>query len=160
MTEQVELSKIFEYRDGQLWRKAYIRSNGRMYKSNKVNNSGANNGYTLVRINTQNVMLYHRIVWILHYGQIPEGKFIDHIDGNKINNKIENLRLVTHRENCQNLPKHRNGKLLGCSFDKRRNKWQSQLWINEKRKHLGYFNTMEEAHKAYLDFLDPRQTAC
>jgi hypothetical protein len=156
MIEQLELSKIFEYRDGELWRKSHIRSNGRIYKAYKIRKSGACNGYTLVRLNTENVILYHRIIWILHNGNIPEGKFIDHIDGNKLNNSIENLRLVTHRENCQNFTKHRNGKLVGCSFDKRRNKWQSQLWYNGKRKHLGYFNTMEEAHRAYIDFLNPR----
>lgn len=50
----------------------------------------------------------HRIVWEIHYGEIPDGMQIDHIDKNKRNNKISNLRLVTHKSNHQNMPMQKN----------------------------------------------------
>lgn len=62
-------------------------------------------------------MLYlHRIVWETYMGDIPEGFEIDHIDGNPHNCSLENLQLVTHRENCSN---HQRGKLGYLHIDKR-----------------------------------------
>jgi hypothetical protein len=52
----------------------------------------------------------HRIVWEMHYGQIPTGHQIDHIDGDKLNNKVENLRLVTPSVNSRNKAKRQNSK--------------------------------------------------
>jgi hypothetical protein len=54
--------------------------------------------------------LTHRIVWEILNGEIPDGLYIDHIDGNGLNNRIENLRLVTHAQNCSNLGKNKNNK--------------------------------------------------
>ena len=155
MTEQVELSKIFEYRDGQLWRKAFTQKNNKHIPEYKIIETGNMNGYTSLSVNYKK-MTYHRIVWILHYGEIPKKMVIDHIDGNKTNSRIENLRLVTHRENCQNFPQHRNGKLAGCYYHKPSKKWRAHAMVEGKQCHLGYFRTMEEAHQAYLDFLNPR----
>ena len=145
-----QLSNLFEYTGGKLIRKSFVKSDGRVMKAREILNTGKHNGYTLVHVLTNNVILYHRIVWIMHNGEIPAGKFIDHINGIKNDNRIENLRLVTHRENCNNWPMHRNGKLVGCSYDKHKRKWQSQIRINGKKQHLGYFNTEQEAHNAYL----------
>jgi len=108
-----------------------------------------NEGYCAVRLRGSNIN-YHTIVWILINGFIEdENAVIDHIDGNKLNNKIENLRLVTNRENCQNRTTHRAGRLTGCFLDKRWNKWQARIRINSKRISLGYYNTELEAHTIY-----------
>ena len=148
-----ELQETFEIVDGELWRKEFVRSDGRKYPRRLVKNV-ANNGDGYCRVQFKDRMVtYHRIVWTLLNGDIPEGMEIDHIDGNRINNDINNLRLVTGRENNLNRVKHRNGRLFGCCYNKQKRKWKAQIWVNGKRKHLGSFDTELEAHEAYLKAL-------
>jgi len=71
---------------------------------------------------------------------------IDHINGIKNDNRIENLRSVTNQQNTFN-----NKKAKGYSWNKQHNKWQSQIRIDDKPIYLGYFETEQEAHQAYLD---------
>ncbi len=78
----------------------------------------------------------HRLVWQLHYGDIPKDKEIDHIDGDKANNAIDNLRLVTKQGNQWN---RTDGK--GYCFNKSIGKWQAYIHINNKMKHLGFYDT-------------------
>ena len=70
---------------------------------------------------------------------------VDHIDRNKINNHINNLRIVTNSENCKNT----NSKCY--SFNKRCNKYEVQLWINGKKKFFGYFEYEEEARDIAIE---------
>lgn len=92
----------------------------------------------------------HRIIWKLFYGDIPADLFIDHIDGNKLNNKLENLRLATYTENNRNA-KSRNGKskYKGVYWFKRDSCWQAQIQVDNVKYHIGYFDDEEEAAKAY-----------
>ena len=69
---------------------------------------------------------------------------IDHIDGNKQNNNIENLRVVTNQENQFNT------KAKGYYFNKRRNKWMAYIMVDGKLINLGYYDTEAEARQAYL----------
>jgi hypothetical protein len=94
----------------------------------------------------------HRLAWMLFYNEAPP-RFIDHIDGNKRNNCIDNLRAVTHRQNMSNQKSHRNGRLLGANYKSREGRWCSQIRINGKPKWLGYFNSEEDAHAAYMSVL-------
>jgi len=97
------------------------------------------------KINYQRYSMYgHRLAWFLHYGELPK-KQIDHIDGNKINNKILNLRDVSGQENSFNFTKAK-----GYSWDKKNKKFHASIKVNYKGKHLGRFNTQEEARNAYL----------
>ena len=141
-----ELKKVFRLKDGTLER---LRS----YPSTKwavvKNNSNNGVGYCNVRFNSMRIY-YHTIVWILTTGEdIPEGMQIDHINGNRIDNRFENLRLVTDRVNRQNMKAHRQGKLVGCSFDKHRGRYEAQVRIGKKDIFLGYYATEEEAHNIY-----------
>jgi hypothetical protein len=86
----------------------------------------------------------YRLAWYLHYGHLPIN-FIDHIDGNPSNNKIENLRDVTAQQNQWNQTKAK-----GYCWDKSAKKFQAQISINREVKFLGYFNTEQEARNAYL----------
>jgi len=95
--------------------------------------------------------LKHRIAWFYIHGDLPE--FIDHINGNRLDNKITNLRPVTKRQNSQNKKIHRDGKLVGCRFNKLLNKWQSGCSIKNKYKSLGYYNTELEAHNTYITYI-------
>ncbi len=86
----------------------------------------------------------HRLAWYLHYGHLPINS-IDHIDGNRSNNKIDNLRDVTSQQNHWNRTTAK-----GYSWDKSANKFCAHIGINGKRKHLGLFHTEQEARNAYL----------
>lgn len=110
-----------------------------------------NHGYWVVTIK-RSTYPAHRLIWFIENGTQP-GE-IDHIDGNKINNKIENLRNGDNGINQQNSISHRHGHMVGTTFHKRLNKWSAGLCgrVNGKktRKHLGVFCTQQEAHEAYL----------
>lgn len=89
----------------------------------------------------------HRLV-ALHFIPNPENKrCVDHIDGDKTNNKIGNLRWATHQENNMNARMQINNTsgVAGVSWYKRHSKWVVQININGKKTNLGYFATIEEA---------------
>lgn len=86
-------------------------------------------------------VLMHRV--LMNPGK---GFVVDHIDGNGLNNRRENLRICLHKENIRNSIKE---KIKGASFCKRRNKWRSYIKINGKYKHLGYFDSETLAAMAY-----------
>lgn len=89
----------------------------------------------------------HRIIWIFHHGYIPNGYEIDHIDGNRINNRIDNLRLVTRAQNGKNKINYTD-KHFGVRYDARYKKWRAQIKENGNVRHIGTFNTENEAIKA------------
>lgn len=98
----------------------------------------------------------HRVIWFFHFGYEP-AIFLDHIDGNPLNNKIENLREADHEINNKNKKRHRDGFPLGVSYRKDRKKWHAYIKINKKRKHIGYFDTMEQASQACENYYqEPR----
>ncbi len=79
---------------------------------------------------------------------------VNHIDFDKLNNKVENLEIVTQRENSNQKHLKSSSKYIGVSWKKRENKWRAQININNKRKHLGYFDNELEAADAYKIALD------
>lgn len=97
-------------------------------------------------------ILAHRVAWFLHHGEWPDG-FIDHINGDKLDNRIANLRVVTKSENCHNvgLRKTNTTGLTGIVFDERKKKWRARISVSGKRHSLGYFDDKESAAQAYID---------
>ncbi|HFO7598846.1 TPA: HNH endonuclease signature motif containing protein [Escherichia coli] len=87
--------------------------------------------------------LVHRIVWEMHNGPIPKGYEVDHIWHDKFDNRIENLRLVTHKENQKNMPKREKTILTGISRNKR--KWRVQIGVNGKTIYIGRFDNLDDA---------------
>jgi hypothetical protein len=108
-------------------------------------------GYLLIRVDNHSYSA-HRLAWLFMTGKFPDGA-LDHINGNRADNRIDNLREVTNRQNAQNRSCHREGHLPGTTFIAKSQKWKSQIRINGKRKHLGYYDSQEEAHKVYLKAL-------
>lgn len=92
----------------------------------------------------------HHIVWLLETGKTPT-KSLDHIDGNKDNNHISNLREVTNKQNTENRGKQRNNTTgyKGVTYNKRLNKYIAQIQHNSKQMHIGVYPTAHEAHLAY-----------
>lgn len=96
--------------------------------------------------------LAHRLAWYFYYG-VPPLYPIDHINEDPTDNRICNLRLDTNKQNQQNISKprsHNISGMLGVSYYKRLNKWRTRITIDGKEKNIGYYNTPEEAHEAYL----------
>lgn len=95
----------------------------------------------------------HRIIWEMHNGEIPNGYFIDHINHNRIDNRIENLRLVTSGGNAKNRsrPNTNTSGVTGVHWNKRLNKWHVQINHEGKRKHIGLFDSIEKAAEARKD---------
>lgn len=143
MPTQERLRKLFEYRDGQLYR---LECKGRKHKGDLAG-CRAHKGYWIVGIDDYRLLL-HRVIWAIHNGPIPAGMVIDHIDHNPSNNKLENLRLVTTAQNNRNLGSgHRTENSPHVGVYKRHNRWNASIKLNGSRKtlHLGTFDTPEEA---------------
>lgn len=95
----------------------------------------------------------HRLAWLIVYGEWPpEGYHIDHINGAGLDNRIANLRLATRSQNMANRGAQRNGAsgFKGVSWNKQKLRWEAYICINNKQRHLGYFDIAEEAHAAYV----------
>lgn len=97
--------------------------------------------------NRQQMIRMHRILLGL---KEKDGKITDHIDGNGLNNQKHNLRIVTVRENAQNMKNVKtSSQYPGVCFKKSTNKWVAHIYIDGKNKHLGYFEDEYEAYLAY-----------
>lgn len=107
-------------------------------------------GYLTVSVKRR-AFAVHRIIWAMYYGRWPKG-ILDHIDGNRTNNAIWNLREATHSLNQANakVPEGRSSRYRGVSWNKRLSKWQAGIKKDGKSYHLGLHETEEAAHKAYL----------
>ena len=90
-----------------------------------------------------------------HYviGKPLKGFVVDHANGDTLDNQLENLRIVTQRQNSQNRKSHRAGRLVGTTYNKLAKKWQSCIKIDGKQKHLGLFDSEIKAHQAYNEAL-------
>lgn len=95
----------------------------------------------------------HRLIWMWVYGEEPEQ--IDHINGDRQDNRLENLRDVDHLTNCRNRKKRSNNKsgFEGVSWDKENWQWVSQLRIEGKNIKIGEYNTPQEAADARQEFI-------
>lgn len=122
----------------------YLISNATNKQVGRLNEEG------YVRIRGSNGKEYraHRIIWSLFYGEIPEGCLIDHIDGNRSNNKIENLRLATREQNNVNRRKVGDNK-LPKGVSKSGNMFRVRITSKGITYCLGSYSTVEEAQKAY-----------
>lgn len=107
----------------------------------------ASTGYVHVRINKKTYK-EHRLVWLVEHGYLPDLD-IDHIDRNKSNNKIHNLRLATRQKNMLNTekPKSNTSGYKGVGYDKKEGKWRAYIRVNYKSVFLGYSETPEGAYK-------------
>lgn len=119
--------------------------------ANKPAGSISKGGYRNINLKSKTIGA-HRILYMLYHNTtIPDGLQVDHEDENKRNNTFKNLRLATQEQNCCNtsISKNNTSGYKGVCFDIQCNKFRSYIKIGTIRKHLGTFNTAEEAHDAY-----------
>ncbi len=132
---------------GVLTRRAYIRG----HKVGAVVGCVTSEGYRSVTTGGSPYRV-HRVIWLMAYGAWPENT-IDHINGDKLDNRLANLRDVSRRTNKENMRAPRidnQSGFLGVYWHKHVRKFQTSIRTCGKLIHLGYYTTPEEAHQAYL----------
>ena len=132
-----------------------VSSFGRMRntKNKKILKLSSHHGYKRIRlrknVTTKNFYV-HRLVAEAFLPNETGKPLVDHIDHNKSNNNVSNLRWATHSENGMNSRKKTNNTsgVVGVCWNKRHHKWQASISIDRITKHLGYFDTVEAAKRA------------
>jgi hypothetical protein len=131
----------------------FIRKHSKQcpWLSGKRTGSVATKGYRLLYINNKYYM-EHRIAWVVVYGAIPFGMTIDHINGDKGDNRIANLRLATDCENSYYRPRKSNN-VSGCKgvYRQENGKYRAVITSEKQKISLGTFTTKEEAYAAYCE---------
>lgn len=140
MITQELIKEFFYYKDGSLYTS---KSRQGVWKDRKAGNL-RRNGYYYIRFQNKNY-LEHRLIFLYHHGYLS--KVIDHIDGSKTNNRIENLREATTAQNLWNMKKPNTNTtgVKGVWFDKARDKWCAEFKTNGKKNHVGRFDSIDEA---------------
>lgn len=108
-------------------------------------------GYRVIYVGGEN-HFGHRLSWLITHGEWPSST-LDHINGQRDDNRPSNLRLATRAENNQNqhgLPRHNTSGIRGVSWDAARGKWTSHISVNGRGINLGRFDEKEQALDAYL----------
>lgn len=122
-------------------------------KAGQLKEVGCDNGHGYLRTTiAYRQTLIHQLIWLYMTGTWPNG-YIDHIDNVRKNNAWSNLRLGSQGENLQNrkvaMPYNKSTGLLGTA-QVRSGKFTASICLDYKVKHLGTFDTPEEAHQAYI----------
>lgn len=95
-------------------------------------------GYAYTYIKRKRFLIHRMVIGA------SKGELVDHINRNRIDNRKENLRIVTYSQNRANSTCHK-----GYSFSKSMNKWKARVMHNKTEKIVGYYDTKEEARQAY-----------
>jgi hypothetical protein len=140
---QEEAHRLFEYKDGALYWKEMVtsRTGNRV---GKIAGSIHKSGYRIISVHGHQYKV-HRLMFLYHHGYIPE--FIDHINGIKDDNRIENLREATRTQNHQNRFIYKNNTfgIKGVSKQKNALNWRCRISYGNKPHELGGFKSKELA---------------
>ena len=144
----MELSKeyfdgLFTYKDGSL----YWKESRKGAKAGDKAGGLYGDGYISLTVNKKRY-LAHRIIFLMRYGYLPD--MIDHIDGDRTNNRIENLRAATRAQNAHNfgLSAHNKSGHRNVHWSNKDNRWRVHLRYNGKRISIGSFVELNDAVEA------------
>tara|TARA_R110000803_G_scaffold16000_1_gene44037 strand:+ start:407 stop:886 length:480 start_codon:yes stop_codon:yes gene_type:complete len=132
------------YRDGRIETMWIDKKGFEKWKLRTSNNN--TNGYTQIYIGNKKFMK-HRLIMYAYKG--ISDLFVDHLNGDRNDNRFDNLKYVTHQENMMNMDRVKNAK--NYYWNKSRNKWMSYITINGKNKYLGCFEKEEDAKQSVID---------
>lgn len=124
------------------------KADGRVFRRGDVAGSLNNQGYWTIGLMGKRRSA-HRLAWMHFYREVPR-LCVDHIDGNRANNSIKNLRIATRRQNNMNMKVKSTTGFKGVSHHKLTGKFQAAIKIDGKNHHLGLFHTAYDAHVAYV----------
>lgn len=141
--EKIDYESVFHYSDGNLYWK---KPTGRRVRFGDLAGN-VSEGYVSIRVGGK-LMKAHRIIYFMHHGYMP--REIDHIDGNGLNNRIDNLRDADRFVNNKNRSASRNNKsgIKNVCWSKVANKWHVSIMENKTRHHIGYFASLDDARFA------------
>lgn len=152
------MRECFDYREGRIfWKERPLHHfvdewRRRIFNSRQSGMEAGPlvHGYRMVKFSWGKVGV-HRIIFIMHHGFLPEE--VDHINGDPLDNRIENLRAATHAENLRNMktPSSNTSGRNGVSWHKATRKWAVGIRHNGKWMHLGTFNDYSDAVKRRQD---------
>ena len=148
MITQEELKKQLKY-DPNTGIFIRLTSNSNRIKVGDIA-GGMNIGYLIICVNGKKYQA-HRLAWLYVYGEAPKHQ-LDHINHDRSDNRILNLRCTTNQENHKNrtINKNNTSGIIGISWHKKSNKWQVRIMINGKDKYLGRFKDKFEAISARM----------
>ena len=140
------LHELYEYHDGNLYNKKYRNSSS---KIGDIVGSKYNKGYIVTYINNVRYSV-HRLIFMYHHGYLP--KFIDHINGKRDDNHIENLREASLSQNACNrsITSTNKSGIKGVHWNNYHKKWTAVCWLNKKSYFVGHFKILEDASKAVI----------
>jgi len=139
------VQSLFDYKNGALFWKHKIISRGRkLKKGGQKVFTLAPDGYLKVGFNSRQYLV-HRIIFLYHHGFLPE--CLDHINGIRSDNRIENLRPATKYQNIlnSNLRSDNTSGVKGVCWNARKRKWFARIHVDKKTMSLGYYDDLELA---------------
>ena len=141
------LNEVFDYCDGNLFWKVKKGT----VKIGQMAGTLANTGYWQICL-FKRFYLAHRLIFLMHKGYLPNE--LDHIDGNKLNNRIDNLREATKSQNQFNkgMRKNNTSGVKNVFWCKNYKKWRVLVSVDGKKRHVGYFEDIEVAKEVAIDF--------
>ena len=126
---------------------SYDPESGKLFRDGRESGSRTSLGYTVVCLKGRRYMA-HVVAWVLTHGYRPE--VVDHVNGARSDNRLANLRPANRSQNRANSNTNRGNKYpKGVRKDPRCRRYHAAVSVNGKAKHLGMFDTVEEAHAAY-----------
>ncbi len=138
----------YEPETGLFYRTHYIDNQGRKYERETIVKAISHSGYLVVTFKKKLVKVHH-LIYLYMTGNYPD-RYVDHIDGDRVNNKWSNLRLVHKVDNQRNQGVQQRNKTgrTGVYWYPPLNKYHAQITTCGKKHHLGYFSEFEDAVKA------------
>lgn len=147
-----ELSELFDVRDGQLigravpWRRLSSNSKVEGKVLGTINSAGYLEINFSLKDGTRHKMLVHRLIYYMHWGNLPS--YLDHINRDKLDNRIENLRPCDKSLNAYNTRPRSNNKTGKKGVHYYKNMYRASIYVGNKKYHLGSYKNFGDACEA------------